>query len=706
MVFAKPRKVVLIDVSPDIVYPNPWQPRKALDPVKTAELAESIRRMGLLQRPIVRPKTIPDDIKPICNCPGSGGETPRPGCPEHYPGFEISFGHYRVEAMKLLIAERRVLNSNLDLQRGIPVEVRDLSDEDMALIALTENQQRKDITPLEAAKAYKKALDEIHDLTLDKLADSLNIARSTLSNALRILTLPDVVLDKVESEDLSLHAAREFLVLQASDHIHLDEMTQVIERIAGYKGNTGLPDFRVANVRKVLRSIVIGVHEREWRPLDSKENDTGNYGEGAWREPTFDTGAFQKEFPTLIHSIPRLAGDRSRVWTCSVKDWQRWQTAATRSQNLEDKDKHKGKVQPVKIGSANTRSAQFLRAIAEDPAVKKVTGKGVSWETASAQAIEALEKDAKTIAEEPLAELRTQTIEYLKAHPSKKDWVYNRAVDKLVEESTDGSPRDYSVVSRLIADARSLADQTIASGAAKKLTDEHREKLGTRAEDPAVFDYSNKSFHQKISQLPVFFDNPRECTHECVKGARYGQEYRGNPVELYCTNKACYDKKFKKGKEDFKVKLAKDQDQWNKEETRLAEAFAHLLVSSQLSWTVCVVLLSLIKHPSARTVEGVGCLDSKEFTYEPLPALKVQQLLNLKRSKDTWDSYIFDSEMALKVLPKPQGGPSSDRETLQMVASWLMVYVLRYELRNGVSEAMKLLGLTKDSRELQEATAE
>ena len=80
------------------------------------------------------------------------------------------------------------------------MKTRERIDERMAVIALTENVRRKDLSPMETLRGYRKALDET-ELTATVLAKQLDIADSTLSNNLRVLELPDFVLEHVESGD-------------------------------------------------------------------------------------------------------------------------------------------------------------------------------------------------------------------------------------------------------------------------------------------------------------------------------------------------------------------------------------------------------------------------------------------------------------------------------------------------------------------------
>ena len=123
---------------------NPWQPRAEMDREGLEELANSIGQVGLLQSPLVR--LSPSDAE----------------------RYELAFGHRRVAACRLLFEQGGLLpDAPADLgEPHIEADVvADLSDEDMAIIALTENQRRKDLSQIEVARAHKRAIEET-DLTV------------------------------------------------------------------------------------------------------------------------------------------------------------------------------------------------------------------------------------------------------------------------------------------------------------------------------------------------------------------------------------------------------------------------------------------------------------------------------------------------------------------------------------------------------------
>jgi ParB family transcriptional regulator, chromosome partitioning protein len=149
-------------------------PRTDFDDEALKQLADSIRQHGLLQPIVVLRREV---------------------------GFEILSGERRWRAAKL---------AGLD---KIPVVVRDESDpQHQAELRLIENIQREQLNPMELARAYQALLSE-HSLTHEALATRLNKERATISNALRLLTLPDDVQRQVAGGELSAGHARALLAV-------------------------------------------------------------------------------------------------------------------------------------------------------------------------------------------------------------------------------------------------------------------------------------------------------------------------------------------------------------------------------------------------------------------------------------------------------------------------------------------------------------
>ncbi|MBA3948519.1 MAG: ParB/RepB/Spo0J family partition protein [Acidobacteria bacterium] len=168
----------------DRLVPNPQQPRSVFDEAKLDELAQSIRASGMIQ-PIIarRARTLP----------GADG----------HDRFEIVAGERRWRA-----AQRAGLLK-------VPVVVRDVPDERLLEVALIENLQRDDLNPIEEASAYRRLIDELK-LTQDEVATAVGKDRSSITNTLRLLRLPDEVRNLVSDGSLSMGHARALLGLDSS----------------------------------------------------------------------------------------------------------------------------------------------------------------------------------------------------------------------------------------------------------------------------------------------------------------------------------------------------------------------------------------------------------------------------------------------------------------------------------------------------------
>ena len=158
------------------IRPNPYQPRQDVDPAALEELKSSIRQVGLMQPVVVR--TAPN---------GAGG-------------YELIAGERRLRACQGLGWEK------------IPAVKRDVDDRTVLTLALIENLQRDDLSPVDEARGYERLIAEF-SLTQQEVADAVGRDRSTVANALRLLKLPDAVLAMLHASQLTVGHARALLGL-------------------------------------------------------------------------------------------------------------------------------------------------------------------------------------------------------------------------------------------------------------------------------------------------------------------------------------------------------------------------------------------------------------------------------------------------------------------------------------------------------------
>jgi len=154
---------VVSELSISELRPNPYQPRKHFDAEKLEELAMSIKEHGVLQPIIVK-----KDIK----------------------GYIIIAGERRFRASQL--AEVEI----------IPAIVRDYSDDLMMQHALIENLQREDLNAIEEAKSYRLIMQKMN-LTQEKFSEKIGKSRAYVANMMRLLNLPEFVMDAVETKEIS-----------------------------------------------------------------------------------------------------------------------------------------------------------------------------------------------------------------------------------------------------------------------------------------------------------------------------------------------------------------------------------------------------------------------------------------------------------------------------------------------------------------------
>ena len=162
------------------IEPKPDQPRKHFDEEALEQLAESIKNHGLLQPIIVR---------------------------------ESAGGFYQIIA-----GERRWRASKLAGLVEVPVIIMEADSLKAAEIAIIENVQREDLNPYEEATAYKALIDQ-YSLTQEQVSERVGKSRSAIANTMRLLDLPDEVLEMLKTGDISAGHARALLGMKDKDAI-------------------------------------------------------------------------------------------------------------------------------------------------------------------------------------------------------------------------------------------------------------------------------------------------------------------------------------------------------------------------------------------------------------------------------------------------------------------------------------------------------
>ena len=196
-------KLAVINI--DDIFPNRFQPRLKFDEEKLSELSDSIRKYGVIQPIVVRPVN----------------------------------GKYEIIA-----GERRYKASVMAGRATIPAVIVNLSDRDSEEIALLENIQRQQLSPIEEAVSYKRILDMGY-ITQDELAKKLGKAQSTIANKVRLLNLDDEVQEALLENKISERHARSLLRL--SDKA---DQVMMLHRIINERLTVKMTDNEIAKLKE------------------------------------------------------------------------------------------------------------------------------------------------------------------------------------------------------------------------------------------------------------------------------------------------------------------------------------------------------------------------------------------------------------------------------------------------------------------------
>ena len=164
------------------IEPNREQPRKEFDSEALSELADSISQHGVLQPLLLRP---------------------------------LLTGGYRIVA-----GERRWRAARMAGLNEVPAVVREMTDAEEMLFALIENLQREDLTPLEEARGYR-TLIETQDFTQEEVSQAVGKSRPAVTNALRLLNLPEDIQQMLEKGEITAGHARTLLSFKREEDMRL-----------------------------------------------------------------------------------------------------------------------------------------------------------------------------------------------------------------------------------------------------------------------------------------------------------------------------------------------------------------------------------------------------------------------------------------------------------------------------------------------------
>lgn len=214
-------------ISIEKIQPNPDQPRTHFNESELEELSESIRENGVLQPLLVRKR---------------GNK------------YEIIAGERRYQASKM---------AGLDT---LPVIIKDVDDQKVLELALIENLQRSDLNPIEEAKGYKRLI-KTSGMTQEALSRAVSKSRSTITNSLRLLDLPEPVQDLLFKGKLTAGHARAILAVPYEDaRIKLAEKV-VTEGLSVRATENLAPLFSVGDTQKAPRPVTPQSYKKAARVL-------------------------------------------------------------------------------------------------------------------------------------------------------------------------------------------------------------------------------------------------------------------------------------------------------------------------------------------------------------------------------------------------------------------------------------------------------
>ena len=229
------------------IEPNREQPRKDFNEEALRELADSIATHGVLQPLLVRP---------------------------------IAGGGYQ-----LVAGERRWRASRMAGLSEVPVVIREMTDSEMTQLALIENLQREDLNSVEEALGYKSIM-ETYNLTQDEVARAVGKSRPAVANAMRLLNLPNEVLDMLKDGEISAGHARallgitdeEMMIKTAKSIVPQDLTVRDVERLAKKQAAEQKPKSEKSHIKRapIYDEVELSLNEhlsRKVKVLNDKENN-------------------------------------------------------------------------------------------------------------------------------------------------------------------------------------------------------------------------------------------------------------------------------------------------------------------------------------------------------------------------------------------------------------------------------------------------
>lgn len=264
--FIKPedRVNIVLFVPVDHIRKNPHQPRKEFDEERLEELGSSIKKHGLIQPITVR-----------------------------------YIGEKRFE---LISGERRLRAAKLAGLKEIPAFIREADDEQSMAFALIENIQREELNPLEVALGYKRLLEEF-DYTQSEVAERVGKNRTTVTNMLRLLNLPDFIQSALKANQLSMGHARALISIE-DESVQQKMLKNVLDK-----------GWSVRQIEDAVRNLDSGGRTKKKSSTSSNQKTNPFYEEISAR--------LRRTFSTKVKVNPKKEGGEIKIEYYSDEDLER-----------------------------------------------------------------------------------------------------------------------------------------------------------------------------------------------------------------------------------------------------------------------------------------------------------------------------------------------------------------------------------------------
>ncbi len=508
----------VIKIDPEKVQDNPYQPRSHYPPKTIGEIAYSIEQIGIIHIPTGRQVN------------------------DHY---ELAEGHLRKRAyIKLKKKDPKKFGE-------MPLDVKQISDRDMAIIALEENLRRQDITPLDQARAVDMYLVNFTDVTETALAKTLNMTQGNVSNMRRVLKCPKEVLQKIVDGKINFTMARELLIFQGinlgkKQHSYggqgdkeRDEKWLMLDAVKGVGGQYG-PAATVDGIKKAI----YGTCRDNMRHLEKG----GSYY-GSENEPLFDTRAADcLKCPKMV----RANETKSTVkhFCSDTACWDKKQEA------------HKKKMAAQAVKKRDAELSQRLRETEEKPpapedVVDEMELKEDPLEDSNA--VDEEEQENLAIAAAP----KFATFEDVcKGCIGQKDC--QKGGRRSIADADGPEEHQYYCLDRVTKDNYQEIREKAKAVVPDSIKDMVKNNAGTRAEvidireirlnnygddmkagfallDAHIYDGWRDSANKVMDRI----DDPAECLERCTKGFHYAYDSSKNDADVryMCSMPSCLSKK-------------------------------------------------------------------------------------------------------------------------------------------------------------------